>query len=511
MSESTFNLFGPISKDDIRVGYISSERGYVDGVSICDANLHAKNNPGETFIFKPDKKTVKFLNINQVNKLAINPTEATTDNSCPDGLDMEGKPGPVKAVFMGGGGIGVVGNPVIGDDGSVMAVDLVDGGYGYKYPPLVKIQDDSGIGAGAVVEVSVGEVADQTIYYSDKEDFEDYQICENGYGKEPYGKRWGTDGKDLGPWIPKIYTEDTEKPFEQVVDQYVKLVRESGKDWFATRKEPPLKITSNGQTTKEIYDVDSWMWGGTISPFTEVEFEIHWHSPHRTKGLGFEFVAQDKSHSFRIVDTGKKNSGRMRNVYQVKENVIYDIKPIGKRASKQQKIGDDSKVIELAEVGLLKQMRSFRSLGSEGNVNELKVGGVGEGDKIFADFLDTLDDADDLQVQANRGKFNSFNPRRVQGLTKQRTTYDLTYRLMTGKKVVEPSFMNKYAISPKPKSNVKGSDFAGRWYTFEWDKEFPYDGDYIFRGACDNLGKVYLDNQLSVSYTHLTLPTTHYV
>ena len=68
MAEPTFNLFGPITKNDIRVGYISSERGYVPGLSICEANVHAKKNPGTTFIYKPDRKTVKFLTINDVNK-----------------------------------------------------------------------------------------------------------------------------------------------------------------------------------------------------------------------------------------------------------------------------------------------------------------------------------------------------------------------------------------------------------------------------------------------------------
>ena len=33
-------------------------------------------------------------------------------------------------------------------------------------------------------------------------------------------------------------------------------------------------------------------------------------------------------------------------------------------------------------------------------------------------------------------------------------------------------FLNTYAISPKPPSNAKPSDFAGKWYTFEWDQEF---------------------------------------
>ena len=35
---------------------------------------------------------------------------------------------------------------------------------------------------------------------------------------------------------------------------------------------------------------------------------------------------------------------------------------------------------------------------------DLDANTTGTGDKIFADFLDTVDDNDDLQIQAQRGK-----------------------------------------------------------------------------------------------------------
>ena len=62
--------------------------------------------------------------------------------------------------------------------------------------------------------------------------------------------------------------------------------------------------------------------------------------------------------------------------------------------------------------------------------------------------------------------------------------------------------MNEYAISPVPHSNVKGSDFAGKTYSLEWDLEVPYDGEYIFRGAADNEGKLYIDNKQVSIYHH---------
>ena len=319
MADPTFNLFGPIKPNDLTVGYISTDRGYQTGMTVCEANDYAKLNPGTTFIFKPDRKTVEFLNINQLNELSRNPTDSTTDQSCPDGLDMNAEPEPTKVVFMGGGGVGAVANPVVGDDGALLAIDLVNGGFGYKYPPLVEIRDDSGIGAGAVVKIDVGEIEEQLIYYGDKEDFEHYETCPSPLPKDEFGRRWTPDGKDLGDWTPQSYT-DGSIPFKQVVDEYIKSVQNSGKDWWTTRKEPPLQVTSTGQSNRTFYEVTHSAWG-----------------------------AKD-------------------------------------------------------------------------------------------------------------------------------------------------GFMNTYAISPVPPSNVKPSDHAGKWYTFEWNVNFPYDGEYIFRTARDNKSRIYIDN-----------------
>ena len=58
--------------------------------------------------------------------------------------------------------------------------------------------------------------------------------------------------------------------------------------------------------------------------------------------------------------------------------------------------------------------------------------------------------------------------------------------------------MNKYAVSPVPESNAPGSDYAGRVATMEWEEDFPYTGEYVFRGMADNIGKLYLDNELLI-------------
>ena len=76
----SFNLFAAPTPDDIRVGYIDPTLGFVDGVSICEANEYAKNNPGTTFIFRDGNNNLQYLNINEVNRINPNDLTATTDD-----------------------------------------------------------------------------------------------------------------------------------------------------------------------------------------------------------------------------------------------------------------------------------------------------------------------------------------------------------------------------------------------------------------------------------------------
>ena len=62
-------------------------------------------------------------------------------------------------------------------------------------------------------------------------------------------------------------------------------------------------------------------------------------------------------------------------------------------------------------------------------------------------------------------------------------------------------FLDEYGISPTPTSDVPGSDFAGRLFVHEYVINFPIDGDYIFRGMCDNEGLVYLDYEKIMDVT----------
>ena len=310
---ASFDIFGPPTKEGIKVGYISTTRGMVSGVSVIDANKYAKKDPGTVFIYRTREAT-QFLNINEVN--ALQPTDEVIPDSCEDGLKLESTPEPAKIVFMGGNGVGARANPIIGRDGAVLAVDLVSGGFGYEYPPLAEVRDDSTIGAGAVIRVIAGEQVDTEIIYSDEEDYEEYIIPdENPPG---WGDQYTPDGKLLGKWNPAIYGKGLGQ-FDREVNRFIRDVNRSGKGWWHTRMHPPLKVTSDGKTTRTVYNMDN---------------KPYWHE-----------------------------------------------------------------------------------------------------------------------------------------------------------------FLNTYGISPKPRSNAKPSSFAGQWFTFEWDQEFPYDGEYTFRAQCDNKAKLYLDNK----------------
>ena len=67
----TFNIFGAPTKDDIRVGYISTDTGLVEGITVCEANDYAKLNPKSIFIFR-DRTEIRYIDINQVNQLTTN-------------------------------------------------------------------------------------------------------------------------------------------------------------------------------------------------------------------------------------------------------------------------------------------------------------------------------------------------------------------------------------------------------------------------------------------------------
>ena len=139
------------SFDNIKVGYISETDGYIQNVSIADANSYAQLNPETEFIFIDGDEKVRFLTINEVN--ALTPKNLLRSDPC---LTGDQPCGPPKLKFFGGGGVGASANPVIDVNGNLIAVDLVSGGFGYTSPPQVQVLDPCKNGSGAVLQSVLG-------------------------------------------------------------------------------------------------------------------------------------------------------------------------------------------------------------------------------------------------------------------------------------------------------------------------------------------------------------------
>ena len=140
----------PTSFNNIKVGYISETDGYIQNVSISDANVYAESNPDTEFIFIDGDEKVRFLTINEVN--ALTPKDLLRSDPC---LTGDQPCGPPSLKFFGGGGVGASANPVVDSSGNLIAVDLVSGGFGYQTPPQVQVIDPCNNGSGAVLQTII--------------------------------------------------------------------------------------------------------------------------------------------------------------------------------------------------------------------------------------------------------------------------------------------------------------------------------------------------------------------
>ena len=159
----------------------------------------------------------------------------------------------LKAFFYGGGGVGVQGNPIIGEDGAVLAVDLIHGGHGYQYAPLTEVKDGCGIGAGAVVRSVLGDVTEQLEIFDQESDFEDYIIKDTSTAG--FGRRFDPSGKDVGQWDPTLYASFSDNPIRREINEYQDFLQTLTKPWWNTRKEQPLRITATDKVTTVIHQV----------------------------------------------------------------------------------------------------------------------------------------------------------------------------------------------------------------------------------------------------------------
>ena len=488
---SSLNILASPDDDLIRVGYISTERGYIKNIGRCEANEIAKKDPGTQFIVQT-RDFVKYININQVNDLSID--DVTPQDEC-SGIQIDTDCGPPKVVLSGGGGVGARATPIVGNDGKILSVVVTAGGFGYKYPPKVQVLDKCGIGAGVVAQAFTGTISETTIVYDRESDFEEYEICDPG--EDLNSPVFDVSGKEVNKFDAKSYFSKDKDPYRDIILDYQRKLREADrKPFWTTRMNPPLKVIGNGKEDRTKYDVVHFAWGGeqvtvpSSNPknFEDVQFKIFTSGGH-DRGMAFRFASEDGSHKFTIKADDFKENREFVITKGIKRNTKYFVTSTGRYKGAG------------VEQGLVNKIGK--------KPKEIKTNGPNKeatGDTIFCDFAKSANDNDDLQVKCTQGTFTASNRDKIKG----HDTYQLVYFLGNDKdfkpemqkNVIHDSFMNRYAISPVPPSNVPGSDFAGIQYTFEWEEFFPYDGEYIFRSARDNEAKLYIDNNFVMDMEH---------
>ena len=571
--------------DSVRVGYIDSKRGYISGLSVYEANRYAEKNPGTQFIIAT-REEVRYLNITEVNKLTnqsilpknrpsgivdnndeLDPCNtvrgfATDPNSEPRG-DLDGnepvvnppvfgggqydasfnykkyKKDRTRIELQGGGGIGALASPIIGRDGSIIHCRVIDGGFGYQFPPQVRIFDENMRGAGARAYSLLGTTGYTQENYDDEDDVEEYNFDLGEYNFDSKDASWGNvysleSQTVVGEWNPAniISLTNPQGGFASELTRYLEFLKgyDPNKPWWTTRDETPVRVSGNNKDKKAnklgavLFPVKHHAWGGdrTLDDlFVDVEFEVYGQGTYKNRNLYFKFEAEDGSHSFRIRGIAKKenNSKKRTQIASVKANTNYVV-----TSNVRKRIIENSDEMVL-EQGIAKQFGGTKEDG-------LKQRDGSKSKIIFADVVGSANDNDDIQVRSNIGGFKAgdrtkvkFDDAGVQNTEKletikgnknnryKRGTFDLTYRINRRKDKtftteITDSFMNKYAVSPEIPSNVEGTDRAGIPYSFIYKEFFPHEGEYIFRGASDNIGEVLLDGRsvMNISNTFKDRP-----
>ena len=269
IAATQFNIFEPVTQKEISVGYISSTRGYVPSISLCEANDYEKENPNTAFILR-NRDKVRYIGIDEVNSLVPDDLlPADPVDGC-SAIDLEHKCDPTPEVyFYGGGGVGAFANPVIGTDGGLLTLDITNPGFGYQYPPKVEVKDECGVSKGAVVRVQVsdGDNCVETLkYYKDEMDEDGPEICDDV--SIPYGRVWGVDGQDTGEWDPTKYTRYAEDPLMDEIDKYLESLKTLKNPWWTTRQDlNKQNITSSkdGKVTTVGYAASVTEWSDFLN------------------------------------------------------------------------------------------------------------------------------------------------------------------------------------------------------------------------------------------------------
>ena len=470
------------ANDAVRVGYIHPRKGYISGLSVYAANTYAEANPGTQFIIA-NRDKVRYININEVNKLKNKDTLPTnrphglvdeetgefdpcntvrgfkTDPTTPGGGEPEITPNldqpnqsleslgansgtditafgkyntdnnykkygsegkrRTRIEIQGGGGIGALAVPIIGPDGAITAARVIHGGFGYKFPPQVRIFDDYKRGSGATGESVLGESGFRVENFDDEDDVENYNFKLGQYEVDIANLDWGkdysmSDQTVIGEWNPSnvLSLEDNEG-FVTQLQEYLRFLKgyDPNKPWWTTRDETPVNVTGDG--TKKIanklggilFPVEHWAWGGSNvrdDLFVDVEFEVYGQGTYKNRNIFFKFKAEDGSHQFRVKGvTHEKRSGKKRTqLVSLKANTNYTVTS---NVRKNIKNADSLNV----EQGLLEEGgRAPKEAG------ELQRSG-GKSKIIFADVVGSANDNDDIQVISNIGSFRAGSRKKI--------------------------------------------------------------------------------------------------
>ena len=427
----------------------------------------------------------------------------------------------VKVELQGGGGIGAVATPVVGLDGAILHVRVVHGGFGYKVPPQVRIFDDCKRGSGAKAKSILGRTAFTEENFDDEADVEEYDFKLGEYDYDPDDNPWGKVyemGRQtvVGDWNPANFLSLTNaNSFQTELNEYLKFLKgyDPNKPWWTTRDETPVRVTGDKQSKKAnklgnvLFPVQHPAWGEEkiSKDLVNVEFEVYGQGTTGNRSITYEFTAKDGSHRFKVkgITHEARNEKTRVDVIKVKANTTYDVV-----ASVIKGRGARSEVVEQ---GLLK--RAGKNAKENREFQETQRSAT-----IFGDIVASLNDNDDIQITARKGKFKASNRRSVEVKVSdelkekfkdqphrfKRATFDLTYRLnvpSTTPSEITPSFMNNYAVAPQFISNQPGTDKAGKPYSLFYKEHFPHDGVYTFRGAADNQGEVLLDGEKIMDIT----------
>ena len=205
--------------------------------------------------------------------------------------------------FIGGGGVGALGNPVIGRDGSILAVDMIYNGFGYKYPPKVQVVYQCGGESSALVEAVLGKDKSKERVEISEDYIEDLVVYEND---DPgYGKRYDASGEiEMGDWNPDLYIDQdhivditTRAQFDPIraeIKKYQDYLKKKRDNWFTTRDDIPIRISSSVPTSESppALEVEHNLWNpGKKKPLktnqgqtVAVKFEVQGHWPGKNYG-----------------------------------------------------------------------------------------------------------------------------------------------------------------------------------------------------------------------------------